>query len=275
MNWPLEDTLGDIVRKARISTQTSAETAATAAGLDIAEFEQFEVTGLAPEQIRWDSLGQLLTLNGSRLKQQGQGWRPESIDLGVWRHLRVITSSGSGMSVNCFLIWDESTLKAALFDTGFDAAPILDILEKKHLVLQHLFITHTHHDHVAALQPIRQHYPEAKLHSSSLHAPVDQLNRPGECIQIGSLRVTHQTTQGHAEDGVTYIVGGWPDHAPDVAIVGDAIFAGSMGGAKGQLELARKHVCEHILSLPPQTLICPGHGPLSTVEQETKNNPWF
>src|ERR1043165_5914828 len=53
-------------------------------------------------------------------------------------------TAGSGMNVNCYLAWDEVTREAALFDTGFDAAPIFDLLNREQLQLKHLFITHTH-----------------------------------------------------------------------------------------------------------------------------------
>jgi glyoxylase-like metal-dependent hydrolase (beta-lactamase superfamily II) len=60
-----------------------------------------------------------------------------------------------------------------------------------------------------------------------------------------------------------------------VAIVGDAIFAGSMGGAASAGAMARQKIREQILSLPPDTLICPGHGPLTTVGEEKAGNPFF
>ncbi|HMO64234.1 MAG TPA: MBL fold metallo-hydrolase, partial [Verrucomicrobiota bacterium] len=85
----------------------------------------------------------------------------------------------------------------------------------------------------------------------------------------------HRETPGHAADGVTYVVTGWRQDRPAVALVGDAIFAGSMGGAPEQGELARGRVREHILTLPDDTLICPGHGPLTTVAEERANNPFF
>jgi len=60
-----------------------------------------------------------------------------------------------------------------------------------------------------------------------------------------------------------------------VAIAGDAIFAGSMGNGNGQWDLAKQKVREQILSLPEDTLICAGHGPVTTVGEEKKHNPFF
>ena len=48
-----------------------------------------------------------------------------------------------------------------------------------------------------------------------------------------------------------------------------------MGSGNPDGELARAKVEEQILSLPPETLICPGHGPMTTVAEEKKNNPFF
>ncbi len=67
----------------------------------------------------------------------------------------------------------------------------------------------------------------------------------------------------------------WPEDAPHAAIVGDAIFAGSIGRGHQSWELARQKVREQIFSLPPDTLLCPGHGPLTTVAEEKAHNPFF
>jgi glyoxylase-like metal-dependent hydrolase (beta-lactamase superfamily II) len=162
-----------------------------------------------------------------------------------------------------------------VFDTGFDAKLILGTIAAERLQLGHIFITHTHHDHIAALGDLRAAAPPAKVHSNSRNAPPDQRNRPGETVHIGGLRVTYRETPGHAADGVTYLVGNWPGGSPQIAIVGDAIFAGSMGRGNQSWDLARQKVREHILSLPAETLLCPGHGPLTTVAEETANNPFF
>jgi hydroxyacylglutathione hydrolase len=57
--------------------------------------------------------------------------------------------------------------------------------------------------------------------------------------------------------------------------VGDAIFAGSMGGAPEHGALAKQKVRDQSLSLPADTLLCPGHGPLTTVAEEKASNPFF
>ncbi|MGB7767918.1 MAG: MBL fold metallo-hydrolase [Verrucomicrobiia bacterium] len=271
----LEDNLGDIIRKARAMSGISSAPAASAAGISGAELAALEASGQFNQRPNFAALAGLVGLNPAKLEGIANGWLPEEKDLSVWRELRVLTTAADGMTVNCFLVWDEVTRDAALFDTGFDAKPVLDGIAENQLQLRHVFITHSHYDHVEALPQIREAFPRARLHSGSKAAPVDQRNKSNEIVHLGGLRITHRETPGHAEDGVTYIVGNWQEDAPHVAIVGDAIFAGSMGNGNGAWELAKQKVKEQILSLPAETLICPGHGPLTTVAEEKEHNPFF
>lgn len=272
----LEDHLGDIIRKARMMSNVSAAAAAAAAGISENELVAIEDSGKAPVKMNYIALGKTVGLQAQKLEAIAGGWLPAPKDLSTWRELRVFTTTDSdGLAVNCYLVWDEVNRDAALFDTGLEAKPILDCLAENQLQLRHIFITHSHWDHVEALPKIREAWPKAKVHSSSKSAPVDQRNKPAEIIHLGGLRVTYRETPGHAEDGVTYLIGNWQDDAPHVAVVGDTIFAGSMGRGNQSWELARQAVKEQILALPPDTLLCPGHGPLTTVSEEKAHNPFF
>ena len=271
----LEDHLGDIIRKACAMNGISKTVAAGVAGISESEFAMFGETGQCAKKINFAALGKLVGLNSAKLEALANGWLPAKKDLSRWRELRVFTTRNDDFTVNCFLAWDEVAREAALFDTGLDAQPVLDCLAAEKLQLKHIFITHSHWDHVEMLPQICEAFPKVKLHSSSKNAPASQRNQPDEIISIGGLRVTHRNTPGHAEDGVTYLIGNWPDAAPEVTIVGDTIFAGSMGNGNGQWELAKQKVREQILSLPTETLICSGHGPLTTVAEEKEHNPFF
>lgn len=245
------------------------------AGISEETLSVFEATGATGADLNYSNLAGLAGLNPQKLERIAKGWLPNKGDLNRWHELRVFTTREKDMSVNCFLTWDPATREAALFDTGLDAQPVLNVIVGERLLLRHIFITHTHWDHVEAMPKFRAAWPEAQLHSSSRNVPARQRNQPGEVISLGALSISHRETPGHAEDGVTYLVNGWPDNAPQVAIVGDAIFAGSIGRGNQSWDLAREKVREHILSLPPETLICPGHGPVTTVGEEQENNPFF
>ena len=272
----LEDHPGDIIRKARIMSNVTTAAAALAAGISEGELAALEENGKFSGKINFAALTPLIGLNAAKLEGIVKGWLPSPTDLGLWREIRVITTTGDdGLSVNCFLVWDEVTRDAALFDTGLDAKPVLDCIAENQLDLKYIFITHSHWDHVEALPKIREAFPKVRVRSSSKNAPVDQRNKNAEIVHLGGLRVTHRDTPGHAEDGVTYIVGNWQEDAPIIAIVGDAIFAGSMGRGNPDGNLARQKVREQILTLPGDTLLCSGHGPLTTVAEEKEHNPFF
>ncbi|MBC8001505.1 MAG: MBL fold metallo-hydrolase [Opitutaceae bacterium] len=271
----LEDHLGDIVRKARLSRNVATADAAQAAGLTESELASMEESGIPGERVNFPALARLTGLDAKKLQGVAEGWMPAQTDIGRWREFRMITTTGDGMTVNCYLIWDEVTRDAALFDTGWEAEPILKLIAENKLELRHIFITHSHTDHIAALGVIREKFSKAILHTDAKSAPPQHKNRRNDCIQLGSLRIMNRETPGHAEDGVTYVVGNWPEDAPHVAIVGDAIFAASMGRGNQSWDLARQKVRENILTLPVETMICPGHGPLTSVGQEQANNPFF
>jgi len=271
----LEDHLGDILRKGRTAKGVSAAAAAQAGGLSEQVYNSLEETGQFPGAVNFPALGAALGLNGAKLEAIAKGWLPAVPDLSIWREFRRISTHGNGIEVHCYLVWDEVSRDAALFDTGWDAAPAIQLIEENGLALRHLFLTHLHEDHVAGMEAIRQKYPKLHLHSNSRHAPPQHRNRANDFIHLGSLRITNRDTPGHAEEGVTYIIGTWPEDAPHVAIVGDAIFAGSIGRGNQSWDLARQKVKEQIFSLPDETLICAGHGPLTTVAEEKARNPFF
>jgi glyoxylase-like metal-dependent hydrolase (beta-lactamase superfamily II) len=270
----LEDNLGDILRKARLMAKVELAGAAMAAGLTDNELSTLEDSGKFTKRPNFAALSALVGLNGTKVEGIVNNWLPKPVNLSTWRELRQITTE-DGMSVHAYVAWDEVTREAAVFDTGFTAEPIFALIAEHNLDLKHLFITHTHADHIAGVEAIRTKFPQARIHTDAKSAPPQHKNRRNDCIHLGSLRITNRDTPGHAEDGVTYVIGNWPDDAPHLAIVGDAIFAGSMGGAKDHGPLAKSKVREQILSLPPSTLICPGHGPLTTVGEQREHNPFF
>src|SRR3954462_9723852 len=172
----LEDHTGDIVRRARTADNISPDSAAEAAGLSRTQLAELEENGKTSKEPNFKALAPLIGLNPAKLERIAHGWLPKQVELSNWRELRQITTTAS-LSVNCYLVWDEVTREAALFDTGWEAKPILKLAQENQLLLRHLFITHTHEDHIAALVKIREAFPKVRLHSSSKNAPVDQRNR--------------------------------------------------------------------------------------------------
>ena len=271
----LEDHIGDVLRKAREAANVSIDVVAKVAGLSPQTVEQIEKSGKVPAGTSLKGWADLVSLQASKLELLAGGWRPEPRDLSLWRELRVITTSKNDITVNCYLIWEEISKEAALFDTGWDAQPILSIIEENGVNLRHLFLTHTHEDHISAMGALRERYPKLLLHTNSKNVPPQHRNRANDFLHLGNLRITNRACSGHAEDGVVYVVGNWPEDAPHVAIVGDTVFAGSIATGFESTALLKQNISAQIFTLPADTLLCPGHGPPTTVGEEKTNNPFF
>src|SRR5204863_4816822 len=90
----------------------------------------------------------------------------------------------------------------------------------------------------------------------------------GHKFVAGTLQIETRQTSGHSRGGITYVVHGLPK---PLAVVGDAIFAGSMGGGMVSYQDALRNNREQILTLPDDTILGPGHGPLTTVGEEKRH----
>ena len=275
MNQPLEDHGGDILRKARLATTMNLSQAAAHAGLTLNEYEAWEDRGTGSRPPDFERLARALGLDGAKLRRIAEGWKPGAVDLERWREIRRITTSRDDQEVNCYLVWDEVGREAALFDTGWAAEPVLELIRNNDLTMRHLFLSHTHDDHMTAMGDLRTAFPKLKLHTNSPNVPPQHRNLPQDFLHLGNMRVTNRATPGHSADGVIYVVGNWPEDAPHVAFVGDTLFAGSLATGMESLDLLKKSVREQIFSLPDTTLICPGHGPMTTVGEEKRHNPFF
>jgi hydroxyacylglutathione hydrolase len=264
----LEDEFGDIVGKARRGLGLTTQQLAAAAQLSPEQVVAIEAYRLTPDRDGIARIGAALKLDGAKLAVIAlDGWLPTPKELPRWGNLAMITSDyGSGI-VNCYLQWDEDR-NAALFDTGVDADAVLRIITAERLELRCIFITHSHSDHVGALRHFNAKYPKAPTVGGPSGDPALPV------YKIGALRVQALNTPGHSRDGVTYVIGRRGERPP-VAHVGDSLFAGSLGGANYSYDALLNNVREHILSLPDDTLLCPGHGPVTTVAEEKTHNPFF
>lgn len=182
----------------------------------------------------------------------------------------MFTTSFGDMKVNSYVVWDSGAKVAAAFDTGSDCDGTLHFLRVRGLRLESIFITHSHGDHICALGRLIEN-SGAKAWSAEPVAGAERF-APGKKFSVGGLAVSSRLTCGHSPAGTTYVVDGL---ARKIAITGDALFAGSMGRGNTSYADALRTTRAEILSLPPDTLLCPGHGPLTTVSGELAHNPFF
>src|SRR5205085_8271033 len=129
-----------------------------------------------------------------------------------------------------------------------------------------------HPDHVADLTHLAKETGAPVYTPEDEPAPGAESFEEGKHWKLGALDVDTRKTWGHSRGGMTYVVNGL---SRKLAVVGDAIFAGSMGGGNVSYRDALRTNLDKILTLPDDTVICPGHGPMTTVGEEKKHNPFF
>ena len=265
----LEDAVEDILGKARKGLRLTVEDLA-----ERADLTPDAVQRLMKGEYEAESLSRLafaLHLHGPSLQKLAEGsWYPQPVP--ELDGFAMFTTPYGDMTVNAYLVWDPKTREAASFDTGATCQPMLDLVREKGLTLKRIFITHTHMDHLADLDHL-QASCEALSYGSAAENPLGL--KPlmhGDGLVLGSLRIRVLGTSGHTPGGLSYFIEGL---SKPLVVVGDALFAGSMGGAPYAYFEALENNRTKILSLPPQTVICPGHGPLTTVGEERANNPFF
>src|SRR5215813_10688939 len=266
---PLEDNAGDIVGKAQRGLGISDSELAKTAGLDAQTIRKFRDGDFDESALL--SLAPVLGLNGRALGEIANGkWQPNKIDSldGVAQ----FTTDYNGMAVNAYLVWDPETRAAAAFDTGADSREILRSANHHKLDVQLILLTHAHPDHVADLPALREETGANVFTPSREPVPGAEPIDEGKKFRLGDLQIDTRLTWGHSPGGMTYVVTGL---ARPIAIVGDSLFAGSMGGGNVSYRDALQNNLDKILTLPDETIICPGHGPMTTVDEEKRHNPFF
>ncbi len=269
MSIPLEDFYHDILGKAQRGLKLTDSELASRVGLPEEKLVEIKEGAFDATAVR--ALAQEMGLNGTALVALGEGtYHPAEISL---KGLAGFNSPFEDMTVNSYVVWDESTKEAAIFDTGADATELLDFLGTHGLTAKLLLLTHTHGDHILELDRVVEKTGAAAFVGDKEPALEGATAFPaGKTFQLGSLLIETRLTWGHAQGGITYVVQGLEK---PLAVVGDAIFAGSMGGGGVSYADALRTNREEILSLPDETVLAPGHGPLTTVGEQKVANPFL
>jgi hydroxyacylglutathione hydrolase len=268
MNLPLEDNFNDIIGKAIRGLKLSEDEVAQRSGLSAERVHQL-VEGMFDETAT-RKVAPILNLHADALvASANRAWRPETVKLDG---LAQFNTPWSDMTVNSYLVWDPSSGEAVAFDTGADCSGMLTFLRDHGLDLRAILLTHTHGDHIFDLDRFTSRTGAPAYVGD--REPIDGAEpfAAGRTFEVGRLRIETRLTWGHSKGGITYVVRGL---AQPLAAVGDAIFAGSMGGGMVSYDDAVKNNVEQIFTLPDDTILCPGHGPLTTVAEERQHNPFY
>lgn len=265
---PLEDHFGDVISKAMGGRHQTDVSLAAAIGRSSGEVLELRNGHWQPEIGR--SVALALGLNPEALESLANG-KAQPPPLSV-HGLESFSTSFGEMMVNSYLVWDAHAKRAIAFDTGADVSGLLDFLNQRGLSLEALLITHTHGDHIFDMDRLREKTGAPAFVNALEPLEGAESFQTGTCWNVGALTVESRLTFGHTTGGTTYVIRGLPQV---VAVVGDALFAASMGSPKVSYEGALRTNREEIFSLPDDCVLCPGHGPLTTVGWEKTHNPFF
>lgn len=268
---PIADYFEDIIAKSMRGQHISEDELAAATGKD-KELLQRLCRGEFCDEPALRAVAVALGLDPNALAiSASKAWYPRAVNL---EGVEIFNTPYRDMRVNAFLIWDTETKVAACFDTGTDSTPMVAKADELGLQISQIFITHTHNDHIADLKHLRAEADEGVAVYSNAAEPFPNTESfsEGTEFSIGKLSVKTLTTSGHSVGGTTYFIRGLDR---PVAVAGDAMFAGSMGGGIVSFDDAWTNNREKILTLPDDTVICPGHGPMSSVGEEKRHNPFF
>jgi glyoxylase-like metal-dependent hydrolase (beta-lactamase superfamily II) len=176
-----------------------------------------------------------------------------------------------------------------VIDPG-DDAPVLRLLARKDLSPQRILLTHGHGDHIGGVAGVKRAFPQAVITAPRGDAgmltdpaenfslafgtpiiapPAEELLDPGATLELGQLRWDVLDVAGHTRGGLAFYCA-----EAGVVVTGDALFAGSIGRTDlpgGDTETLLSNIRNHLLNLPGETLVLPGHGSPTTIANELAN----
>ena len=197
------------------------------------------------------------------------------------------------LQCNCSVIGDDATHEAMVIDPGDDIEDVLALIRKHNLQVKQIIITHAHIDHVGGAMKLRaatgapillNQNDSALLKMLDVQAAWIGMESPGKVeidhslgesdkVQAGALLAHVLHTPGHTEGSICLY---FP--AEKKLIAGDTLFAGSIGRTDlpgGSFDKIISSLHEKVLALPDETIVVPGHGPLTTIGEERQSNPFL
>ncbi len=193
---------------------------------------------------------------------------------------------------NSYLIADEVTKNAVIFDAPDNPEKILEYLNENGLSLKKILLTHAHFDHILALKPLAEatgakcvlhEMEEQYLFDPDLNLAGDKATQIGilenytlindnDIITVDGLKIKVIHTPGHTTGSVCYLVN------DTTLISGDTLFSGSIGRFDfplGSFEDEISSIKNKLMILDDEVKVCPGHGFTTTIGKQRKDNHYL
>ena len=197
------------------------------------------------------------------------------------------------LQCNCSIIGDETSHEAMVIDPGDDIDDVLALVRKHNLQVKQIVVTHAHIDHVGGAMKLRaatgapillnqNDYDLLKIMDVQAawigvadpgKVEIDHSVSTGEKVSAGAHTAEILHTPGHTEGSICLYFA-----AEKKLIAGDTLFAGSIGRTDlpgGSMKKIIHSLHNTVLALPDDTVVVPGHGPLTTIGDERESNPFL
>jgi glyoxylase-like metal-dependent hydrolase (beta-lactamase superfamily II) len=207
------------------------------------------------------------------------------------------TSAAPPFYKNGYVVACPETHQGVVIDPGDEVDDLLRAVERDGTHVVYILLTHAHLDHVTGVKaakavlgvPVWLHRADQFLYDGAVEqgrmfglqveAPprVDSYYEPGQTFQVGTLTIEVLHTPGHCPGGVCLVVGR-TGRADRTLFVGDTLFAGSIGRTDlpgGDTATLLRSIREVLFAFPDETEVHSGHGPVTTIGEERRTNPFL
>lgn len=210
--------------------------------------------------------------------------------------LQIHTIVSEPFAENSYILWQDGRTDAVVIDPGFEPDLILAFLAERELKLAAIINTHGHVDHIAGNADMKQAFPDAPILVGENDAilltdsivnmsaafglpvtspPADRLLKEGDRLDFAGIAMEVFDVPGHSPGHVVYLI---RETKPYTVLGGDVLFRGSVGRVDfpgGSMEQLKDNIERVLWPLPPDTIVYPGHGPVTTVGHEKRTNPYL
>jgi hydroxyacylglutathione hydrolase len=210
--------------------------------------------------------------------------------------IQILSIESQPFAENSYLVWKDGNTEAFVIDPGFEPELILEALADRGLNLAAIVCTHGHVDHIAGNTDLKRAFPAAPIIVGTRDAafltdsvvnmsaafgfdvtspPADKLVNEGDMLTVAGIELDVFDIPGHSPGHVVYLM---REMKPLVVLGGDVLFRGSVGRTDfpgGSFPMLKSGIERVLWPLPPDTVVYPGHGPVTTVGYEKKTNQFL